>query len=78
MVNNLGRCTSVKPHVLFLSIPQVGLTSATASARDLFAHSDLGKFTKFYSAEVKPLAVVMVKLTPVNEVSFSELKNDFS
>jgi len=44
---------------------QVGLMSPTASARDLFAHSELGKFTNFYSAEVKPLAVVMVKLTPV-------------
>lgn len=50
---------------MILSILQVGLTSATASVRDLFTHSDLGKFAKFYSAEVKPSAVVMVKLTPV-------------
>lgn len=55
-----------EPEEIKADFALVGLTSATASARDLFAHSDLGKFTKFYSAEVKPLAVVMVKLTPVN------------
>ena len=48
-------------------MPQVGLMSTTAYARDLFAHTDLGKFTKFYSAEVNPSGVVMVKLTPVKD-----------
>ena len=46
---------------------QVGLMSSTASARDLFAHSDLGQFTKFFSAKVNPSGVVMVKLTPVKD-----------
>ena len=48
-------------------MPQVGLTSTTAFVRDLFTHTDLGKFTKFYSAEVNPSGVIMVKLTPVKE-----------
>ena len=46
---------------------QVGLMSSTAFVRDLFTHSDLGKFTMFYSAEVNPSGVIMVKLTPVND-----------
>ena len=46
---------------------QVGLMSSTAFVRDLFTHNDLGKFTKFYSAEVNPSGVIMVKLTPVND-----------
>ena len=54
-------------------MPQVGLTSATAFVRDLFTRSDLGKFTKFYSAEVNPSGVIMVKLTPVKD-SFIKLQ----
>ena len=46
---------------------QVGLMSTTAFVRDLFTRSDLGKFTNFYSAEVNPSGVIMVKLTPVND-----------
>lgn len=52
---------------MLLSILQVGLKADTVSARDLFAHSDLGQFTKFFSAKVNPSGVVMVKLTPVKE-----------
>lgn len=48
----------------------VGLNSSTAFARDLFAHSDLGKFTNFYSTEVNPSGVVMVKLTPVEDTFY--------
>ena len=52
-------------------MPQVGLTSTTAFVRDLFTHTDLGKFTKFYSAEVNPSGVIMVKLTPVKDSFYS-------
>jgi len=48
-------------------MPQVGLASITAFVRDLFTHSDVGIFTEFYSAEVNPSGVVMVKLTPVKD-----------
>ncbi|XP_073244064.1 alpha-N-acetylgalactosaminidase-like isoform X2 [Porites lutea] len=52
----------------------IGITSSTATARDLFAHKDLGKFTKFFSSKVNPTGVVMVKLTPVGDVFYRELR----
>lgn len=52
----------------------IGITSSTAKARDLFAHKDLGKFTKFFSSKVNSTGVVMVKLTPVEDVFYGELR----
>ena len=49
---------------------QIGLTSKTASVRDLFAREDLGQFTNFFSAKVNPSGVVMVKLSPVKDAFF--------
>lgn len=46
---------------------QIGMMSNTASARDLYAHKDLGHFTRFFSAKVNPTGVVMVKLTPIKD-----------
>lgn len=48
----------------------IGLTSKTASVRDLFAREDLGQFTNFFSAKVNPSGVVMVKLSPVKDAFF--------
>lgn len=48
----------------------IGLTSKTASARDLFAGKDLGQFTNFVSAKVNPTGVVMVKLSPIKDALF--------
>ena len=64
MINNFRRYTSDNPRVVFLLMPQVEMLYFTASARDLFAHKDLGNFTNHFSAEVKPLSVMMVKLSP--------------
>lgn len=61
-------------HPLSFLVLQIGITSSTAKARDLFAHKDLGKFTKFFSSKVNPTGLVMVKLTPVEDVFYGELR----
>ena len=57
--------------LILFPLLQIGMTSNTASARDLFAHQDLGHFTRFFSAKVNPTGVVMAKLTPVQEAFIS-------
>jgi len=45
---------------------EIELPGTTYSARDLWAHSELGKFTGSFSSSVRSHAVVMVKLTPAS------------
>lgn len=78
-LSGLGCKKKSKPYPLFshplsFLVLQIGITSSTATARDLFAHKDLGKFTKFFSSKVNPTGVVMVKLTPVEDVFYRELR----
>lgn len=60
-----------EPQEIQADFKLIGMTSNTASARDLFAHQDLGHFTRFFSAKVNPTGVVMAKLTPVQEAFIS-------
>lgn len=50
-----------------MELKQLGITSATASARDLFAHKDLGQYNSAFHAVVNPDGIVMVKLTPITD-----------
>ncbi|XP_031564497.1 alpha-N-acetylgalactosaminidase-like [Actinia tenebrosa] len=59
----LNRRTDGTPHEIEAPFKQIGFDAEVASARDLFAHKDLGSFTSKFSAEVNPTGVVMVKLT---------------
>lgn len=55
------------PRNISVGLKQLGIASGAATARDLFAHKDLGQYNDTFSAAVDPDGVVMVKLTPITD-----------
>lgn len=45
----------------------VGISTKSACARDLFSHQQLGMYNETFIARVNPSGVVMMKLTPICE-----------
>lgn len=56
-----------EPRNISVELKQLGITTPAASARDLFAHKDLGQYNGTFHAMVDPDGVVMVKLTPITD-----------
>ena len=53
---------------------QVGISTKSACARDLFAHQQLGMYNESFTARVNPSGVAMVRLTPICEKKKKSLK----
>lgn len=64
--------TRAKPTVSIQT--QVGISTKSACARDLFAHQQLGMYNESFTARVNPSGVAMVKLTPICEKKKKSLK----
>ena len=64
--------TRAKPTVSIQT--QVGISTKSACARDLFAHQQLGMYNESFTARVNPSGVAMVKLTPICEKKNKSLK----
>jgi alpha-galactosidase len=56
---------SSKPDTIAAYFSRIGIHSDSASARDLWSHSEVGKFKGKYSTVVRPHAAVMVRMTPI-------------
>ena len=64
--------TRTKPTVSIQT--QVGISTKSACARDLFAHQQLGMYNESFTARVNPSGVAMVRLTPICEKKKKSLK----
>ncbi|XP_062517061.1 alpha-N-acetylgalactosaminidase-like [Corticium candelabrum] len=58
------RATGGSDKEFSVSFKTLNITAAAVTARDLFAHKDLGTFKESFDARVNPSGVVMVKMTP--------------
>ena len=56
-----------EPRNISVELKQLGITTPAATARDLFAHKDLGQYNGTFHGVVDPDGVVMVKLTPITD-----------
>lgn len=62
----LNTYSFAEPRNISVELKQLGISSAAVTARDLFAHKDLGQYRNTFHAVVDPDGVVMVKLTPIS------------